>query len=233
MLEYFTGTSAQRDEALAYFQSNKNAYWNNYLYGHSLGGNLTSHTYLENYNQIKEAFTINGNPINQKLLDTPEKIEAFNDPKKYNCNIICGDIVGHFKSCELYKDNVHYIHNNDSMKESVVSAHLVQSATYDENGKFVYASEEEMIEKMGPTANKFMIFCQNVRERLNELEKKISKPEKKDAFLEYSNSINSNFKSKFDIFKFPPIKLSEIEMTIYLEEFFQTEDEHVIEGVTK
>lgn len=252
MLEYFTGTSAQRKEALEYFQANKNEYGNNFLYGHSLGGNLTSHTYLENYDQIKEAFTINGNPINQKLLDTPEKIEAFNDPKKFNCNVICGDIVGHFKSCELYKNNVHYIHNNDSMKDNIIAAHLVQSAAYDENGNFVYASEEEMIEKMGPTANILMGFFKNVRERLNELEQRFSKPDKKEEFSKYKDSINQHFNAKFNLFKFPTINLSDIEIlhkfhlasakceqefisqiTAYLQEFSQVEEEHVIEGVTK
>ena len=109
MLEYFTNDSTQRKEALEFFEKNKDLSGNNYIYGHSLGGNLTSHVYLENYEEIANAFTINGNPINQKLLDTPEKIAAFNDPDKYDCNVICGDIVGHFKSTSKYNDNVKYI----------------------------------------------------------------------------------------------------------------------------
>lgn len=251
MLEYFTGTSRQREEALEYFNKNKNAYGNNFVYGHSLGGNLTSHTYLENYESIKEAFTINGNPINQKMLDTPEKIEAFNS-SKYNCNIICGDIVGHFKSCELYKNNIHFIQNNESMKDSFISAHLVQSASYSANGNFIYATEQEMIDKMGPNANNFMHFIQNIRENLNNFEHKITKADKKEQFNQYKEDITNHFKNIFNKFKFKRIELSQSELlekfhlaasrseqefisqiSIYLQEVFQIEEEHTIGGVTK
>lgn len=167
-LEYFKNDSNQRREALKYFESNKNLEGNNYLYGHSLGGNLTSHVYAENYNQINEAFTINGNPINQKLLDTPEKIAAFNDPEKYSCNLVCGDIVGNFKSFDLYKNNVNFIKNNETMKPNFVTAHLVQSATYDENGNFVLTNEEEMKQKLA-YGNLIFDFVKDVRENLNGL----------------------------------------------------------------
>ena len=109
----------------------------NFLYGHSLGGNLTSHTFVENYEEINQAFIINGNPINQRLIDTPEKREAFNNKHKFQCNIICGDIVGMFKNYETYKNNVNYVCNNHLMNKSFISAHLVQSASYDEEGNFI------------------------------------------------------------------------------------------------
>ena len=70
-----------------------------------------SHKILgENYEEINQAFIINGNPINQRLIDAPEKREAFNNKHKFQCNIICGDIVG---------------------------MHLVQSASYDEEGNLI------------------------------------------------------------------------------------------------
>lgn len=167
MLEYFTGTSTQIKEALAYFNAHKNCNGNNFLYGHSLGGNLTSHTFVENYEKIKQAFTINGNPINQKLIDTPEKVAAFNNSKKFQCNIICGDIVGLFKSCEIYKNNVTYIHNNSLMNKSFVSAHLVQAASYDELGNFIKSSEEEARKQLGQTTNLIVKLSQETREKLN------------------------------------------------------------------
>ena len=200
MLEYFTNNSTQRLEALEYFNANKSNNGNNYVYGHSLGGNLTSHVYAENYNEIQEAFTINGNPINQKLLDTPEKVQAFNDSKKYNCNIVCGDIVGHLKSCEAYKDNVNYIKNNDTMKSSFISAHLVQSATFDENGNFVKASKEEMIVKTGIFSNIFIKFVQNVREIMNKFSEKFDKHKsnEKSDFEKYKEDLYTSFDNKFE-----------------------------------
>ena len=103
MYEYFSGDSQQIKEAQEFFEKNKNKDGKNYVYGHSLGGNLTSHVYLEHYDEISEAFTINGNPINEKLLDTDEKVAAFNDSEKFHCYIVCGDMVGHLKSFDKYK----------------------------------------------------------------------------------------------------------------------------------
>lgn len=124
-LEYFIDTSSQSKEALDYFDKHKNKNGNNYIYGHSLGGNLVSHVYLEYFNEIKKAFSINGTPINQKLLDSPEKIEAFNDKTKYSFNIVCDDVVSQLKSSEVYKSNVNYIKNNHNFKPSFLSAHLI------------------------------------------------------------------------------------------------------------
>jgi len=195
-LEYFKNDSAQRIEALKYFNDNKSQMGNNYLYGHSLGGNLTSHVYAENYNEINEAFTINGNPINQKLLDTKEKIAAFNDSKKYNCNIVCGDIVGHFKSFELYEDNVNYIRNNETMKMTAISSHLVQASTFDSSGNFIKADKEEMKQKMGIVKGAFMEFSKTVREVLNKFETKFET--NKEMFKEYKESLLGSFRKKFD-----------------------------------
>lgn len=193
LLEYFKNDSSQVKEAMEYFEKNKSQTGNNYLYGHSLGGNLTSHVYVEKYNEINEAFTINGNPINQKLIDTDEKVAAFNNPK-YNCNVICGDIIGHLKSCESYQNNVKYIKNNNEMKKSFISAHIVQSATYDENGNFVNVSKEEMKKEMGSMEIAFVRFTQNVREALNKIGTKFE--HMKESFKEYKDSVLKHFNKK-------------------------------------
>ena len=201
MLEYFTGKSTQKEEALSYFELNRNSNGNNFLYGHSLGGNLASHTYVEYYNEIKQVFTINGNPINQKLLNNSERIAAFNNPNKFQCNIICGDVVGLLKSNEIYKNNVNYVCNNNTMNKSFISAHLVQSATYDEFGNFITANEVEMVEQMKSRTNTLMKFIQNVRENLNKVEQKFEGIPSKNLFSSYRTSVNNHFKTIIGKFK--------------------------------
>lgn len=195
MLEYFTGSSSQVKEMLDYFNENKNSDGTNFLYGYSLGGNLVAHNYLHNYDDVREAFSINGNPINQKLLDTDEKIAAFNDADKFHCNIIGGDIIGHLKSHELYKNNVRYVKNNDELINSPISAHMIMASTYDQYGNFVYTSEKEMETKMGVFRGTIVNITQNVREILNVFANAISKPEYKPLFEEYSNITLSHFEA--------------------------------------
>ena len=210
-LEYFTGKSSQSEEALEYFNEHKNMEGNNYLYGHSLGGNLTSHVYLQNHDDVSRAFTINGNPINQKALDTPEKIAAFNDKEKFSCNIVSGDIVGHFKSCERYQDNVNYIQNNHNGKDSFIYAHLTQAASYDENGNFKKVSRDEMVQEMGSRYN-VMQFCQSVRETFNEWEAKFENvfhrnENTKNAFESYKQDLDQQIQFNEKTFSLKDIQL--------------------------
>lgn len=195
MLEYFKNDSTQRKEALKYFDENKSELGKNYLYGHSLGGNLTSHVFVENYNQIEQAFTINGNPINQKLIDTPEKVAAFNDSKKYSCNVVCGDIVSQFKSCSKYQNNINYIKNNENMKSSPLSAHMIQASSFDKDGKFIKTDKKEQIKKMGLFATSIMSFVQCIREFMNEISDKITKNDQKgrNEFEQYKTDLYNNF----------------------------------------
>jgi hypothetical protein len=230
MLEYFLNGSTQSKEAIQYFNDNKNQNGNNYIYGHSLGGNLTSHVYVQHYNEIQEAFTINGNPINQSLLDTPEKIAAFNDPKKYNCNIICGDIVGHLKDYELYEDNVKYIKNNDTMTDSFVTAHMVQAATIDSEGNFVYDTKEQSISKMDGALKFFTKFTQTTREIFNQIEDKmdlIKNGEK--TFDDYKETALNWFKKKIN--EIDKIKDQKLQTQFkQASEFVETEILEQIEG---
>jgi len=206
MIEYFTNDSTQRKEALEFFEKNKDLAGNNYVYGHSLGGNLTSHVYLENHDSIMQAFTINGNPINQKLLDTPEKIAAFNDPNKYDCNVISGDIVGHFKSTSKYSDNVKYIKPNGELNKTALAAHTVQAAAFDENGNLIEVTEKEMIKEMGFTLTALMSFIKLVREVMNEIEQNLDE-KFRTPFEIYEATLNNLFIEKVE-----RLEMSELEL---------------------
>jgi len=173
ILEYFSNTSTQVNEASEYFLNHKNSNGNNYIFGHSLGGNLVSHVYLNYYDEIKLAFSINGTPINQKLIDTDAKKGAFNNKDKFSFNIVCGDIVSQLKSCESYKDNVNYIKNNDSMKPSILSAHMIQSSTFDNEGNFIKITEEEMEQQTNQVVITLINFSKMVREQLNKIDFKL------------------------------------------------------------
>ena len=188
LLEYFTNDSTQRRQAIEFFNDHKSFAGANYLYEHSLGGNLASHVYAEFHNEIKEVFLVNGYPINQKILDTQAKIDAFNSPQ-YISNSICGDIVSHLKDCEMYQDNVRWIKNNRQLKASVWSAHLVQSASYDENGIFVEIQREEMFLRMDKASREFTNATKALRNNLNALEDQVqqSMMRGQEAFEKYKN----------------------------------------------
>ena len=49
------------------------------------------------------------------------------------------------------------------MKDSFISAHLVQSASYSANGNFIYATEQEMIDKMEEMATIYSNLHESIR----------------------------------------------------------------------
>jgi cysteinyl-tRNA synthetase len=104
-------------------------------------------------------------------VDAPEKIAAFNDSKKYNCNVICGDVVSFLKSNEMYRDNVRFVKNISDI-DGMFAAHLVQSAAYNDDGSFVLSSLEEAIEMMRYAEQIFVRYAQDVRKNMNRLQKK-------------------------------------------------------------
>lgn len=186
VLEYFSNTSTQVKEALEYFVKHKRADGNNYIFGHSLGGNLVSHVYLYFYDQIKLAFSINGTPINQKLIDSPEKIKAFNN-KKISFNVVCGDIVSQLKSCECYRDNINYIKNNASMKGTILSAHMIQASSIDDEGNFIKMTESEMLSNVSRISINFIKVSKFVREKLNNSNFKSVRCNERKNFTNFTN----------------------------------------------
>jgi len=198
ILEYFYDTSTQVKEALEYFDKHKNIQGNNYIFGHSLGGNLVSHVYLVYHNEIKHAFSINGMPINQKLIKTEEQKVAFNNKDKFSFNIVCGDIVSQLKSCEVYKDNVNYIKNNDTMKPSILSAHMIQSSTMESEGNFIKITEAEMLNKTSPIIIGLINLSKFVRTEMNKINFKLTRHNKYISITENNTKEdkinNSNIK---------------------------------------
>ena len=178
--EYITDNDAQIQKAKKFFKDSQNKNGLNYLYGHSLGGNLVEHIYLENYEDIKNAFTINPNHINQDLLNTEEKIEAFNNPNKFSCFVIGGDWVSELKECNLFENNIKYVRNNNKLKHNILSDHEIDAAMYDENGDFLIDEKQKTYHghnhKVQRLVTKFMAklgkFSRNIFTRFNSLEKK-------------------------------------------------------------
>ena len=174
--EWLTDRGMQQRQALRFFEEYANEDGNNYVYGHSLGGNLTSHTFLKHHEDIQEAFTIDGTPINSREIRTEAQLAAFNSDK-YNANIVAGDIVGNLKGHEGYEDNIRYVANNDSMPSNFITAHLVQAATYDEEGNFVTVSRAEALDKMSWGEKAFTDVAQWARGAMNDATDKFESSE--------------------------------------------------------
>lgn len=114
-----------------------------YLFGHSLGGNLVEHIMIDNSQSIENAFVINLEHISQELLDTQDKVNTFNNSKKFSCYVIGGDWVSDLKKFKLFQYNINYIKNNNSLKHNILSEHAVESASINKLGEFETISREE------------------------------------------------------------------------------------------
>lgn len=161
--EYLTDTSKQHEQAQEFFSNNMNSDGTNYVYGHSLGGNLSEHVYLNNYDNIAETFVMNATPIDQRLFVTQGQIDAFNDPDKFKCNIIDGDLVSQLKGYDLYAGNVRYIRNNKNLiYDNFFADHLVESASLGEDGNFVEMPEGETYSGLKRLTRGFGRFVDNL-----------------------------------------------------------------------
>lgn len=141
-----TGNDSQVIDAKNFYENNKSQS-GNYLYGHSLGGNLVEQVYCENFNDIDNAFAINALPIDEDLINTQEKINAFNNSEKFNCYVIGGDWVSELDSYEKYSGNVKYIQNNGTLKDNMFSNHTIEAASYNDNGNFLLSDSKEQAYK--------------------------------------------------------------------------------------
>lgn len=86
-----SGTSAQTLQAEAFFDRNRDPGGNNYLYGHSKGGNLAESVYANNYRDIQGVHLLNPQPLNPHSLTADQKLAMKSD--KVDIVIIEGDYV--------------------------------------------------------------------------------------------------------------------------------------------
>lgn len=119
------GDSAQKDEALDFFRRNKSPYGDNYLYGHSKGGELASEVYVEYYDEIRQMHVINPQPINPSQLDKKQREALKSD--KVDVVIIDGDTVHSLGEWPFSDNNTRIIKNNGS-QEGFFGPHMLGSA---------------------------------------------------------------------------------------------------------
>lgn len=86
-----SGDSTQCNEAEAFFERYSDPNGNNYLYGHSKGGNLSEYVYVKNYEKIKGMHLLNPQPLNPWTLNA-KQLEAINSDK-VDIVIVEGDYV--------------------------------------------------------------------------------------------------------------------------------------------
>ena len=123
-----TGDSVQKQEAVEFFEKNKAPYGDNYLFGHSKGGELASEVYAEYYDQVREMHVINPQPINPHQL-TEEQRKALKSDK-VDVVIIDGDTVHSLGGWPYSEDNTRIIENNKT-DESFFGPHMLGSAKLD------------------------------------------------------------------------------------------------------
>jgi hypothetical protein len=195
IMEFFKGSSTQSNQANEIFDQHKNPNGNNYVFGASLGGNLSQHVYAQNYNDIAHVFTINGNPINQKALDTPEKIAAFNDQTKASFNVVCGDPISMLKSCDLYQDSVHYIQNHDSLRGLGGLESHIDMGVYDNDGNFKTTTRDAAVSTMTPWLEKLTAFARDVRDTMNRIGDRLQSenPDKAKPFKDFIQDTIGHF----------------------------------------
>lgn len=199
--ERITGNTSQAESALDFFKNNKTYMYGNYLFGHSLGGNLVEHVFLENFNVIKTAFVFNALPIDEELLDTAEKINAFNSPDKFECIITGGDIVSELASCEKYASNIKFVKNNGS-NNNLFYNHTINVSTYDANNNFVNVSSRSKADEgfKKDSHKKFIGITNWIAEKLKRTYKRIRicykkyyrKKHHKQKLLSESKNTSSN-----------------------------------------
>lgn len=126
------GGSVQNAEALAFFEAYKNKDGNNYLYGHSKGGQLSEMVYVENLDQIKEIHLLNPQPVNPYIL-TPGQVAALRS-NKVDIVVVEGDYVWCL-GLVVNGNRVRVVKRKDG--KGLLDAHLYGSALFDSNGAIV------------------------------------------------------------------------------------------------
>ena len=110
-----TGDSVQCHEAEEFFERYSDKNGNNYLFGHSKGGNLSEYVYVKYYEKIKGMHLLNPQPINPWTL-TPAQLKAMQSDK-VDIVIVEGDYVWFIGMLPSY-GNVRVVDSNDQDSHS-------------------------------------------------------------------------------------------------------------------
>lgn len=133
--EFFLGSDGkQQQQAVEFFDKNKSETGQNMVYGHSLGGNLTSHVFLQRESEISEAFCYNANPVSKREIDTQAKQDAVQS-ERFTFAVTEGDVVSSFKDTELYANRTTYIQSCVD-NGTVLHSHLATAASFNQDGSF-------------------------------------------------------------------------------------------------
>ena len=133
------GTSIQAVQAQKFFKKYSDDSENNYLYGHSKGGELAMQAYVKNYQKIKEAHIYNPQPINPSQL-SPVELLALRNKEKVDVIVNEGDMVSFIGQVPYdYK-----LVKNNEKNDSFFGPHMLDSVEYDNTGMY----------KEGKAANK-------------------------------------------------------------------------------
>lgn len=119
------GESVQKKEALEFFERNKSLYGDNYLYGHSKGGELASEVYAENYDEIRQMHIINPQPINPTQLNKKQREVMKSD--KVDVVIIDGDTVHSLGEWPFSDENTRIVKNNGSQDDRFFGPHSLEA----------------------------------------------------------------------------------------------------------
>lgn len=125
-----TGTSMQTAQAEAFYQKNRGKNDNNYLYGHSKGGNLAQSVFVNHYDEINKMHNLNPQPINPYGLTPDQKIALNSD--KVDIVVTEGDYVWFLGALGYSLDKIRVMDNSAGS-----DAHTYDGRRYDKNGNIV------------------------------------------------------------------------------------------------
>ena len=211
---YLTNKTFQINEADFIFNSYKNKNGKNFIFGHSLGGFLAENVYLRNYKDIQNVFVVNPFNINSNILDSKEKVEAFNDKDKFSCFVIDGDYVSLINLPMKFLENIHYVKNSNKTANNAIGNHMIEAGEFDDYGNFVECKKENMFKKYSDeNADKILNFMRDeknkgimtnwfikIKSYIYELRRKLRKLFKRKDENKCFNKTTKNEKGKLNDF---------------------------------
>ena len=167
-----TGDSAQSHEAEAFFERYSDPNGNNYLYGHSKGGNLSEYVYVRNYDKIKGMHLLNPQPLNPWTLNA-KQLEAMRSDK-VDIVIVEGDYVWFLGMLPSY-NNVRVVNSNGGDSHSYWSIDFKEGSVSPGSHPWWEYGVYGIVVVLSPfiqgTGAMFDFFCDCVELFVNELKK--------------------------------------------------------------